>query len=145
MGCDILDGRIAPPGGTILRAGGWVLDHSISPCLLRGWLILKPERHIEHLAELRRTEAAALGPLIQKASRALMDGVDAERVYVMSMGEMVAHVHVHLLPRYADMPKSGPMLLPMLFSDERPWACTDGEAADAVAAVRRHVRNAHSD
>jgi hypothetical protein len=28
--------------------------------LLRGWLILEPRRHVEHLAELTEPEAAAL-------------------------------------------------------------------------------------
>ena len=55
--CDILEGRIAPPGGVIHEAEHWVVDHSISPVRLKGWLIIKPKRHCEHIAEL--TEKAA--------------------------------------------------------------------------------------
>src|SRR4051812_2662062 len=68
MACDVLEGRLEAPGGTILREGGWVLDHSVSPCVLRGWLILKPERHVVQVAELTAEESASLGPLIQKAT-----------------------------------------------------------------------------
>jgi diadenosine tetraphosphate (Ap4A) HIT family hydrolase len=116
MACEVLEGRLEAPGGTILREGGWVLHHSVSPCVLRGWLILKPERHVEHVAELTDEESAALGPLIQKASRALMAALGAERVYVMSMGEVVRHVHIYLVPRYADMPQHGLRVLSEMFS-----------------------------
>src|SRR3954453_15192572 len=85
MACEVLEGRLEAPGGTILREGGWVLDHSVSPCVLRGWLILKPERHVEHVAELTAEESAPPGPLIQKASRALMAalGCPARRGFLL--------------------------------------------------------------
>jgi diadenosine tetraphosphate (Ap4A) HIT family hydrolase len=107
--------------------------------LLRGWLILKPERHVEHVAELTAEESASLGPLIQKASRALMTALGAERVYVMSMGEVVRHVHVYLIPRYAHMPQHGLKVLSEMFSEGRPWGCSDEEAEAAAQAVRREL------
>lgn len=140
MACDVLEGRLEAPGGTIFREGGWVLDHSLSPCALRGWLILKPERHVEHVAELTPEESASVGSLIQRASRALMAALDAERVYVMSMGEVVRHVHFYLVPRYADMPEHGLRVLSEMFSEGRPWACTDEAAKEAAHAVRRELR-----
>jgi len=136
MACDVLEGQLEAPGGTILREGGWVLDHSVTPCLLRGWLILKTERHVEHVAELNAEESASLGPLVQRASRAMMDALGAERVYVMSMGEVVRHVHVYLVPRYADMPRHGLQVLSEMFSKERPWACSDEAAAESAEALR---------
>ncbi len=139
MACDVLEGRLEAPGGTIIREGGWVLDHSVSPCVLRGWLILKTERHVEHIADLTADESASLGPLIQRASRALMAALGAERVYVMSMGEVVRHVHVYLIPRYADMPPHGLQVLSEMFSAERPWACSDEEASEAAQAVQREL------
>jgi diadenosine tetraphosphate (Ap4A) HIT family hydrolase len=139
MACDVLEGRLEAPGGIILQEGGWVLDHSVSPCLLRGWLILKPERHVEHVAELTAEESASLGSVIQKASRALMTGLGAERVYVVSMGELVHHVHVYLVPRYADMPQEGLRVLSEMFSGERPWGCSDEKSEEAAEVVRREL------
>lgn len=139
MACDVLEGRLEAPGGTILRQDGWVVDHSLSPCVLRGWLILKPERHVEHIADLTAGESASLGPLIQKASHAMRSALKCERVYVMSMGEVVRHVHIYLVPRYADMPQHGLRVLTKMFSEERPWACTDEEAQQAAEAVRREL------
>ncbi|HEY9823295.1 MAG TPA: hypothetical protein V6D35_21370, partial [Candidatus Sericytochromatia bacterium] len=42
----------------------WRVDHSLSPVLLLGFLIIKTKRHCEQLAELTPGEAAALGPII---------------------------------------------------------------------------------
>jgi diadenosine tetraphosphate (Ap4A) HIT family hydrolase len=139
MACDVLEGRLEAPGGTILRERGWILDHSLSPCLLRGWLILNPERHVEQVAELTPEESASLGPLIQRASRALMVALGAERVYVVSMGEVVHHVHIYLVPRYPEMPQHGLRVLSEMFSEERPWGCSDEEAEEAAQAVRREL------
>ena len=52
LACDVLTGRIEPPGGTIYENEGWVVDHSISPVALKGWLIVKPRRHVENFSEL---------------------------------------------------------------------------------------------
>ena len=136
IACDVVSGRIVPPGGIILDDGVWVLSHSVSPVLLRGWLILEPRRHVEHLAELTEPEAAALGPLIARASSAVMRALQAEKVYACSFGELVRHVHWYLIPRYADMSVHGVAVLNEMFANPSPWACTDEDAAEAASRVR---------
>lgn len=136
LACDVTTGRIAPPGGTIHEEGGWLLEHAISPVPLKGWLILKPRRHVEHLAALNQDETLALGPLIEKVSNAVMRALQAERVYLCSFGEVVKHVHLYFVPRYADMPPVGPSILVQMGSGSSPWACDDEAAADAAYRVR---------
>ena len=136
IACDVVSGRIVPPSGIILDDGVWVLGHSVSPVLLRGWLILEPRRHVEHLAELTQPEAAALGPLIARASSAVMRALQAEKVYACSFGELVRHVHWYLIPRYADMSVHGVAVLNEMFANPSPWACTDEDAAEAASLVR---------
>src|SRR4051794_18322931 len=118
MAWDRVEGKLEAPGWTVLAKCGWVHDHSAGLCVLRGWLILKPERHVVQVAELTAEESASLGPLIQKAARAVMAALGAERVYVVSMGEVVQHVHFYLVPRYADMPRHGLRVLAEMFSEE---------------------------
>src|SRR5437879_12928095 len=101
MACDANAGRLTAPGGVIYDDGLWRVEHALTPALLRGWLIVKPRRHVEHLAELPLDEASALGPLIQRVCGPLQRALAAERVCVCSLGELVNHVHVHVLPRYA--------------------------------------------
>jgi diadenosine tetraphosphate (Ap4A) HIT family hydrolase len=136
IACDVVSGRIVPPGGIILDDGLWVLSHSVSPVLLRGWLILEPRRHVEHLAELTEPEAASLGLLIGRVSSALMRALQAEKVYACSFGELVRHVHWYLIPRYADMSVHGVAVLNEMFANPSPWACGDEDAAEAASGVR---------
>ncbi len=60
--------------------------------------------------------------MLRRVCAAVERALGAERVYVCSFGEDVRHVHFHVVPRTAEMPPNGPLLLPELFSDERPWA-----------------------
>ena len=136
MACDANAGRLTAPGGVIYEDDLWRVEHALSPALLRGWLIVKPRRHVEHLADLTLDEASALGPLVQRVSGALQRALAAERVYVCSFGELVNHVHLYVLPRYADMPHSGLEVLRLMFGAEAPFACSDDVAAAAAERVR---------
>jgi len=133
----VLEGRIEAPGGTILDDGSWHVDQGIGPPLRRGWLIVKSQRHIESVADLRAADSVALGPLLRRLTGAMQRAFGAERVYVCLFGEAVRHVHFHLIPRTSDMPPEGPRLMPDLFSDERRWGCSAEEAAAAAEEVRK--------
>jgi diadenosine tetraphosphate (Ap4A) HIT family hydrolase len=136
LACDVLTGRIDPPGGTIYENEGWVVDQSISPVALRGWLIVKPRRHVENFGELRDAEAARFGSVSRSAAAAVQNALGAERVYVCSFGEEWRHVHFHVVPRYPGMEPMGWKLLGEMWSGSRKWACTDEEAAAAADAIR---------
>lgn len=99
MACDVIEGRLKPPGGVIYEDELWIVDHSLSPVVLKGWLIVKPKRHVEHLSELTAEEAARFGPLAQMTCLALTRALGPERVYLCSFGEWVHHVHVYVVPR----------------------------------------------
>lgn len=66
-----------------------------------GHLVVEPRRHVPGLADLTRDEAAALGQWAARAARALR----AEHVYSSVVGHQVDHLHLHLVPRYADTPR----------------------------------------
>lgn len=133
--CEVNAGLRASPGGTIYQDDDWIADHGVD-LLVRGYLVLKPKRHVHELADLMPDEAATLGPVLQKILAAMRRALATERIYVCSFAETVHHLHLHLLPRHADMPGLGPNLLPQLFAGQR-WACTPSEAEDAAARVRQ--------
>jgi diadenosine tetraphosphate (Ap4A) HIT family hydrolase len=135
LACDVIDGRVVAPGGVILDDGLWLVDHSTSPVLLPGFLIIKPRRHVEGIAELTTEEAAALGPLLRRVCRAVMEALRPERVYVCSFGEAVRHLHWYVVPRYAGMPATGPAVISAMFAD-RSWAAPDSAAIEAADKVR---------
>ena len=136
LACSVNAGAIGPPGGAILSDELWQVDHELTP-LLRGYLILKPRRHVHELADLTDSEAAALGPILRRLHRAMRKVLDPERIYTASFAETVHHLHFHLIPRYPDMPGLGPDLLPGLFAGR--WACDAQAAAETAAAIRSEL------
>ena len=136
LACDVVEGRIRPPGGIIYEDERWLVDHSISPVALKGWLIVKPKRHVEDFGALSAEESAAFGPIARSAAAALHEALGAERVYVCSLGEEWRHVHVHIVPRYRGMEPQSWKLLGEMWSGSSKWSCSDEEAAEAVEAIR---------
>lgn len=135
MACDVLAGRIEAPGGVIHQTEHWSVDHAV-PRWLRGWLIVKPKRHVEHLAELAPEEAGELGPLVQATSAAVARLLEPERVYLLSLGEEVHHIHLHVIPRYRELPPAVLPLLSAAWGERSPWQCSEAEAAATAGALR---------
>jgi diadenosine tetraphosphate (Ap4A) HIT family hydrolase len=133
LACDVNGGLIQPPGGVIHVDDLWQADHELTP-LLRGYVILKPRRHVHHLADLTDDEAATLGPVLRRVLGAMRKALDPERIYVASFAETVHHLHFHLIPRYSDMPGLGPDLMPDVFHGR--WATSTQAAEDAAALIR---------
>jgi diadenosine tetraphosphate (Ap4A) HIT family hydrolase len=131
--CQVNAGEISAPGGTIYEDRYWIADHGVTR-LVRGYVVLKPRRHVHELADLSADEAATFGVVAQRLLVAMRAALVAERIYVCSFAETVHHLHFHLLPRYANMPGLGPDLVGALFAEE--WACTIAQAEDAAARVR---------
>lgn len=61
MACDLTAGALSLPGGMILRTDAWTVEHCIGPLGL-GTLLVKPIRHVLHVADLTAAESAELGP-----------------------------------------------------------------------------------
>ena len=133
LACDVNNLRIVPPGGTILGTDTWVADHSIPP-MVRGYLILKPRRHVTTVADLDPAEAADLGQVAQRLMAAMREVLAPERIYMFAFGESVAHLHFHLMPRYPGMPPAGGALIERVFTQE--WLVAEAEAADAARLIR---------
>jgi histidine triad (HIT) family protein len=99
-----------------------------------GYLMAEPKRHAPKLPDLTDAEAAALGVLAVRLSRALRDVAGAEHVYLFGRGDGVAHVHLHVVARYPGAPREcyGPRV------DEWPDAPHGGP--DDIAALCDRLR-----
>ena len=139
LACDVLTGRIEAPGGVIYKDDHWVVDHSVSPVLLRGFLIIKPKRHCEQIAELTIEEMESLGPIISRTANALTRALHPEKIYVSSFGEFVRHIHFYVIPRTHDMPPDGPTVIAQMFDGR--WACSDDEAAEVANRIREMMES----
>ncbi|HVM08855.1 MAG TPA: HIT domain-containing protein [Acidimicrobiales bacterium] len=101
--CSLLERRDAgeaPDWDCIVRTESWDVVHCDNTSLL-GWIVLVVRRHVAVLADLTEAEAAAMGPLIRRVSRALHEHVGCEKTYVVQFAEhpQHRHVHVHVVPR----------------------------------------------
>jgi histidine triad (HIT) family protein len=102
-------GEIVIPGGAIyedaLVYAGHVQIREEKAVAYLGHLMVEPKRHAPGLADLTDTEAQALGLLVAHLSRALKASEGAEHVYAFVLGDHVAHLHIHLVPRYPGTPR----------------------------------------
>ena len=104
-----------------------------------GFAHLEPRRHIPFITELDGPEAATLGTVLARVTRALREAADAEKVYVYVFGDHVPHLHFNLAPhRGGDGLRGGPGLLDPLSPD------VDLAAHQAVATAVRGTLNASS-
>jgi len=81
-----------------------------NPSPLLGHCFVSPRRHAAAWEDLDAREAAAVGVAVSRLARALGATLDLERVYTASIGHAYAHMHVHLLPRYAGTPANVPWI-----------------------------------
>ncbi len=105
VGCDLVAGTRAVPGGLLLREGGFALHALADPSPVRGWLVLTSERHARAWYDLSPGEAAALGPLAGRVMAAQRSALGAEHVYAFAIGDVLRHFHLHLVPRFAATPE----------------------------------------
>jgi diadenosine tetraphosphate (Ap4A) HIT family hydrolase len=100
LACDLASGRQMLPGGQILNADGWIVEHCVGPLTL-GTLIVKPKRHVVRVAELSAEEAEALGPLLRRVAAAVDELTEADQVYVClwsHAGREPVHIHFVVQP-----------------------------------------------
>jgi diadenosine tetraphosphate (Ap4A) HIT family hydrolase len=91
------------PGGLIHCTRHWHVDHCVGP-LGVGTLIVKPSRHVVHVADLTDEEAKELGPVLRDVARVTSAITHPEQVYVAlwsHAGGLPGHIHyvVHPITR----------------------------------------------
>jgi len=128
----------APPAEQVHLGEFWRVAHAFNTAL-PGWLVVVPRRHVTSIADLTPGEAAALGPLLHKLSRALQDAVGCAKTYLMQFAEAegFSHVHVHLVPRMPHLAAEyrGPRIFHYLTRPPNEWLSLDtrNEIATAIA------------
>lgn len=133
------------PGGTIHRTQNWTVEHCVGP-LGVGSFVVKPLRHVVHLADLDPQESSEMGPLLRDAARACSELTDADQVYVCLWSHAdrrPGHIHFVVQPVSADLmhrfDAHGPALQVAMFSDGEP------PDADRVATFSARARSWFSD
>ena len=140
LACEIVAGRVRPPGGVVLREDGLVVHGFAGASPVRGWLVLTTARHARGLYDLTPEEAARVGALSARVQRAQRAVLGADHAYAFAIGDALHHVHVHLVPRFADGPAHlrGTRVFDAKPEDVRP----PDEIEAAAAALARALAGA---
>jgi len=119
LACELTSGIREVPGGCIYETSSWRIEHCIGP-LGVGTLIVKPTRHVLHVADLSASEAAELGPLLRRAAQVISRLSDPAQVYVSLWSSGPAHIHWVVQPvtvrQEAD--SRGPFLQAAMFATD---------------------------
>ncbi|MCL5429361.1 MAG: HIT family protein [Chloroflexi bacterium] len=102
-------GEVQIPGGVIYQDELLYASHAQIPegknKAFLGTLFIEPKRHADAMEDLTEEEAAAVGRLARKLSRALKAATKADGIYLFHFGHHVHHFHLWLVPRYPGTPR----------------------------------------
>jgi hypothetical protein len=148
MACDLVRHPEKVPGGRVANLGAWVVEHCIGP-LGVGTMIVKPARHVVHLADLDLDELADLGPALGNVARAVSlaaveRGEPSDQVYACLWSHAdrrPGHIHFVVQPvghgLMDRLDAHGPALQVRMFQGSEPM---DPKAMEAAATrVRLHL------
>lgn len=103
---------------------------------LRGWCVLLLKGHREHLADLDVARQCRIFGEVALVAQTIREVVSPRRINYECLGNLVPHIHWHIIPRHADDPE--PTKAVWGFTPERlRGTMSDGERADLIAAFRR--------
>jgi histidine triad (HIT) family protein len=127
--CKIVAGEI--PGTIVAEDERTVAFMDINPAT-RGHALVVPRRHAANLGEISSEDFAAVADAARRLAIRAHSALDADGVNLMnSWGpaawQTVFHLHVHVIPRYAD----DPLQLPW-----KPAPGNEVEIAEAADALR---------
>lgn len=135
--CDVVSGAKTPAGGLVLETPHFVAHALLGPSPLRGWVVLAPKRHARWWWELSEDESRELGPLAKQLFEAQRSALGAVHGYAFAIGDVLDHMHLHLVPRFADTPKA--LWGRAAFDAEPRLHLPEDSAAEAARQIARAV------
>ena len=104
-------------------------------------LIFDP-RHVARLDQLSAAEWQAMSLDLQRAQAAIQRTANADHVNVESLGNLVPHLHWHIIPRYRDDPRWGLPIWRDTFEAMPDTRLSTHDRDEFVADLRRALETA---
>lgn len=123
-GCGVCASLAVPGVVPVFANQLWQVRSINAPVAVPGWTMLISQRHVAGPAHFDDREAASFGPTLRHLQKVLEEVTGALRIYTAAMGESSPHLHAHMVPRYATMPK-----------DARAWGVFDLQRAAAAGEI----------
>jgi diadenosine tetraphosphate (Ap4A) HIT family hydrolase len=135
QGCPACCGRWPAAAHRIADCGSTVA-YLHDDQFFKGWTFLLLKRHATELWQLDTTERAQLIEEVSRVAQALSRAFGAAKMNYELLGNAIAHIHWHLVPRRADDPSSQ---APVWTVAHEPVRLTPGEMAERVELIRSHL------
>ena len=101
-----------------------------------GWTFLVLKRHATELWQLEAVERAQLIEEVARVARAVSTAFGAAKMNYELLGNAIAHVHWHLVPRRGDDPSPK---MPVWTVPHEPRRLGPAEMAERIALIRSHL------
>ena len=101
-----------------------------------GWTFLVLKRHATELWQLEAVERAQLIEEVARVARAVSTAFGAVKMNYELLGNAIAHVHWHLVPRRGDDPSPK---MPVWTVSHEPRRLGPAEMAERIALIRSHL------
>ena len=133
--CSACGGRWPDPADRISELRESVL-YLHTDQFFQGWSVLVLRRHATELYDLERDERARVMDEVSDVARALKLAFDARKVNYALFGNMVPHMHWHLIPRLASDPAPPD---PVFSVSHDPVRLSHVERTDRILRIRSRL------
>jgi len=125
-----------PPAGQRIADCGATVAYLHDDQFFAGWTVLVLKRHATELWQLAPAERAALIEEVARVARAVGTAFDAVKLNYELLGNQIAHIHWHLIPRRADDPAP---TAPVWTVAHAPRGLDAAGTAARIARIRSHL------
>jgi diadenosine tetraphosphate (Ap4A) HIT family hydrolase len=133
--CPACSGQWPAPGQRIADCGA-TIAYLHDDQFFAGWTFLVLKRHATELWELSAGERAQLIEEVARVARAVGVVFGAVKMNYELLGNAIAHIHWHLIPRRADDPAPR---LPVWTVAHEPLRLAPGQMSERIALLRSHL------
>ena len=69
-----------------------------------GYIRIITNKHIKEFSELSDEEAINLSLTVKKIEKVMIKFLNPDKINIVTLGNMVPHLHIHIIPRYINDP-----------------------------------------
>ena len=104
-----------------------------------GQCLIFTKNHKISMTEMDTDEWRSVAELINKVSRALEKKYDCEKTYLLCIGDMVAHIHFHVIPKHKDLPSMGLYCFVKVWEEEGKREIPDAEKKARAEELKKLI------
>ena len=100
-----------------------------------GYIRIITQKHIKEFSDLSDKEASEIMLLAKKIEKILINTLNPDKVNIAMLGNMVAHLHIHIIPRF----KNDPWWPGAIFCEKQrdfKYPVTDTDIDNLIASIK---------